>query len=200
MVFFDGGDVQKAEPYYIDFLENKGRYHNLAYEKGFNEGMFQIKDVLEGDDTYAETSRMRALKIECIDDINKTLGLRHSQDVKNLTDDKLKDSIEWAIENKDKWVRIFDIRLRKKDKPLGGAETFSTRDVKDLINSVLKSWGMSDIKAGKRGKATVNGKRVDVPSWETRVKSGLEHYKELKPKVIRQRAEKNVRVDIDELD
>jgi hypothetical protein len=200
MVFFEGGDVVKAEPYYIDFLENKGRYHNLAYEKGFNQGLFQIKDVLEGDDTYAETSRLRALKIECIDDINKTLGLRHSQDVKNLTDDKLKESIEWAVENKDKWVRIFEIRLRKKDKPIGGAEVFTTRDVKDLINSVLKSWGMSDITRGKRTQVTVKGKRENVPSWDTRVKSGLEQYKELKPKVIRQRAEKNVRVEMDELD
>lgn len=140
---------------YIDY--GKGKFRNLSYEKGYKDGSVRICDIVS--DVYPEISSRLALRVELIDEMCTTLGLRHSQDFTEVSKEKIEGCVEWFKNNSKRIHSVFEIRNNKK------TDKFTARNTTELINKVFSKWGYSKVKKGKQIKKGIRGKQVDVTPY-----------------------------------
>jgi hypothetical protein len=157
----------------------KGKFRNLSYEKGYKDGSVRICDIVS--EVYPEISGRLALRVELIDEMCNTLGLRHSQDFSEVSREKVEGCVDWFKENTQRIHSVFEIRDQKK------STNFTTRTTTDLINKVFAKWGYSKVKAGKKSKRQLKGKvEYTTPYDIINDKKDINVYEHIKPKTIRQ--------------
>ena len=130
----------------------KGKFRNLAYEKGLKDGTVRICDIVS--EVYPEIGSKLALQIELIDEMCGVLGLKHSQDFTQVSKERIDNCVDWFKNNSEKIHNVFEIRDRKK------IAKFDSRTTAEIINKVFSKWGYSKIKAGTKSKKRVNGEVV----------------------------------------
>jgi hypothetical protein len=135
----------------------KGKFRNLSYEKGYKDGSVRICDIVS--DIYPEISSRLALRVDLINDICNTLGLRHSQDFTEVSKDKIEECVDWFKNNSKRIHSVFEIRDNSK------STKFDTRNTTELINKVFGKWGYSKVKQGKKNKK-VGGKSVIIAPYK----------------------------------
>jgi hypothetical protein len=170
----------------------RGRFRNLSYEKGFKDGSVRISDIIS--EVYPEISNRLALRVELIDQMCTTLGLRHSQDFTQVSKEKIESCVEWFKNNSKRIHSVFEIRDRNK------TGRFDSKHTTFLINKVFSKWGYSKVKAGKRSKKRVNGNVVYTTPYnvhntnvDEKKEKNVDVYEHVKAKKIKQ-TEKKVKV------
>lgn len=168
---------------YCDY--GKGKFKNLSYEKGFNDGSVRICDIIN--DVYPEISNILSLRVEMIDKICKKIGIKHSQDFSQVSKEKIDECVDWFKTNSKKIHTVFDIRNQSK------SNKFDSRTTTEIINKVFSKWGFSSIKAGTRSKKRVDGKIVYTTPYNIKNENddekknrNIDVYKHIKPKVVKQ--------------
>ena len=179
---------QEKELWDIYCNYGKGKFRNLSYEKGYNDGSIRICDIVS--EVYPEISNILSLRIEWIDKICKTLGLTHSQNFSTVPKEKVDGCVDWFKVNSNQIHTVFDIRDQKK------TDKFDTKTTTFLINKVFSKWGYSSIKAGAKSGKRVDGKMVystpyDIKNENTTKENDINVYEHIKPKKI-QKTEKRV--------
>ena len=175
---------------YLEY--GKGKFRNLAYEKGYNEGTLRLCDIMN--DVYPEVSRAFSLRVEMIKEICTTIGIRHTNDLDTVSKEKLDSCVEWFKDNSVKIHTVFNIRNQSKPDAL-----FDSRAATNLINKVFNKWSYTSIKAGTRSKHSIDGNVVYTTPYHIKSKTvdakknwNVNVYDNLKPKKVRQTNKKVV--------
>ena len=170
----------------------KGRFRNLSYEKGLKDGSVRISDIIS--EVYPEISNRLALRVELIDEMCTTLGLRHSQDFTQVSKEKIESCVEWFKNNSKRIHSVFEIRDQSK------SAKFDSKATTYLINKVFSKWGYSKVKAGKQIRKRVNGRQISVTPYnvhntnvDEKKEKNIDVYEHVKAKKIK-KTEKKVKV------
>ena len=167
---------------YLDY--GKGKFRNLTYEKGYNDGTIRICDIVS--EVYPEISNILSLRVDWIGRICKEIGIKHSQDFSMVSKETIEGCTDWFKTNSKEIPNVFEIRDRSK------TNKFDTRSTTELINKVFSKWGYSTIKAGNKSGKRVNGKMVyNTPYNIQNDNKDINVYEFIKPKVV-QKTEKKV--------
>jgi hypothetical protein len=157
----------------------KGKFNNMSYEKGFKDGSVRICDIVS--EVYPEISGRLALRVELIDEMCTTLGLRHSQDFSEVSKEKVESCVNWFKTNKQRIHSVFEIRDQTK------SATFDSKATLYLINKVFSKWGYSKVKSGKKSGKRVDGKmKYSTPYNVSNEKKDIDVYEHVKAKKIKQ--------------
>ena len=146
---------------YLEY--GKGKFRNLAYEKGYNEGTLRLCDIM--DDVYPEISRAFSLRVDMIKQICSTIGIRHTNDLDEVSKETINNSVEWFKENSGKIHNVFNLRNNKK------TDTFDSRTTTELINKVFNKWSYTSIRAGDRSGHRINGNIVYTTPYKIKSKT-----------------------------
>jgi len=152
----------------------KKKFRNLQYEKGLNAGTLRICDIISA--SFPEIADNLSRKLEDIVDITQKLGLKNSQDFKEIHREIIVNNIGWLEENSDRFHTNFGLRNRCKNKE------FTLRNGSELLGKIFSSWGYSKIKRGKRKTTRVNGKNIDLSNYWCENTEDIDVYSYLEPK------------------
>lgn len=143
---------------YID--HGKCKFNSLSLEKGLLHGYFSL-DKLIDTTQYHELASVTSLKLELIVEICTALGLEYSQETKNISRTQMERAINYFSKNEERINTVFEIRSKK-----SSDKEFNMKSVQGMVNTVFGKWGYTKIKQGKRKRAQINNKRVDISEYE----------------------------------
>ena len=164
---------------YTDF--GRGKFRNISYEKGLQDGTITIKELIEkSSKTYACLQDNYSVKCEVVTEMINLLGLKHSQEIGDIKPDVLDKAVKILQDRKDKINITFGMRDSTKAKEL------TTKSAIALVNKVFDRWGFTKLKT-KRTTRRVDGKRADENLYSIEFnpkknKKGLDIAKYIRPK------------------
>ena len=114
-------------------------------------------------------------KLEDIREITLKLGLKNSQDFKEINREIIIKNMSWLEENSKRFHINFNLRNNMKGK-------FTLKNASEMLNKIFNSWGYSKILKGKRKQKRVNGEMIDITNYLCINTEEIDVYKYLKPK------------------
>ena len=178
--FFFQQTLENVEPekeiLYWDLYNNNGRSkcRNLAYEKGLKLKVINMVDIISK--KHPTIADKLSLQSEVITNLNQWYNIESTHDINtSISSEQLKTLVPLFTENITKIYNAFDLRDSRSKK-----DTYDTKDIIRITNQVYSKWCYSKIERTGRTKKTVEGKRVDIASFNIVEETGI--YDKIKPK------------------
>jgi len=155
----------------------KKKFRNLAYEKGLEVGTIRMCDIVST--SFPELADNLSRQLDDINEITKNLGLKNSQDFKEIDRGTIVKILPWLEEHSTRFHINFGLRNRMKGK-------FTLKNGSELLNKIFISWGYSNFKKGKLKQKRVGGKFVDISNYKCENLTETNVYKNIEPKSKKQ--------------
>jgi len=129
--------------------------------------------------SFPELADNLSRQLDDINEITKNLGLKNSQDFKEIDRGTIVKILPWLEEHSTRFHINFGLRNRMKGK-------FTLKNGSELLNKIFISWGYSNFKKGKLKQKRVGGKFVDISNYKCENLTETNVYKNIEPKSKKQ--------------